>query len=168
MKSTTTNSRRDFLKMSAITGGGLVLGFNWFSAEASAPVVFSSIVAGDINFNSYLSIASNGAITIMSPNPELGQNIITSFPMVVAEELEADWKMVKVLQANLDNKFDRQLTGGSGAVPHSWKLLRNAGADYPKNIQIYKLREIKTYNTFLEIQIEELKNEIKKLKNVAK
>jgi isoquinoline 1-oxidoreductase beta subunit len=128
MKSTTTNSRRDFLKMSAITGGGLVLGFNWFSAEASAPVVFSSIVAGDINFNSYLSIASNGAITIMSPNPELGQNIITSFPMVVAEELEADWKMVKVLQANLDNKFDRQLTGGSGAVPHSWKLLRNAGA----------------------------------------
>ena len=54
MKSTTTNSRRDFLKMSAITGGGLVLGFNWFSAEASAPVVFSSVSAGDINFNSYL------------------------------------------------------------------------------------------------------------------
>jgi isoquinoline 1-oxidoreductase beta subunit len=48
--------------------------------------------------------------------------------MVVAEELEADWKKVKVVQANLDNKFDRQLTGGSGAVPHSWKLLRNAGA----------------------------------------
>jgi len=128
MKSTTTNSRRDFLKMTAITGGGLVLGFNWFSAEASTPVVFSSIAAGDIGFNSYLSIATDGTITIMSPNPELGQNIITSFPMVVAEELEADWKKVKVLQANLDNKFDRQLTGGSGAVPHSWKLLRNAGA----------------------------------------
>jgi isoquinoline 1-oxidoreductase beta subunit len=128
MKNTTTNSRRDFLKMSAITGGGLVLGFNWFSAEASAPAVFSSVAAGDIGFNSYLSIATDGIITIMSPNPELGQNIITSFPMVVAEELEADWKKVKVLQANLDNKFDRQLTGGSGAVPHSWKLLRNAGA----------------------------------------
>ncbi|MFZ4102315.1 MAG: molybdopterin cofactor-binding domain-containing protein [Sphingobacterium thalpophilum] len=130
MTSKTTNSRRDFLKMSAIAGGGLVLGFNWFSAEASAPEVISSsaMATGNIGFNSYLSIATDGVITIMSPNPELGQNIITSFPMVVAEELEADWKTVKVLQANLDNKFDRQLTGGSGAVPHSWKLLRNAGA----------------------------------------
>lgn len=128
MKSTTNNSRRDFLKMSAITGGGLVLGFNWFSSDASASTVFTSVAAGDINFNSYLSIATDGTITILSPNPELGQNIITSFPMVVAEELEADWKRVKVVQANLDNKFDRQLTGGSGAVPHSWKLLRNAGA----------------------------------------
>lgn len=116
--------------MTAITGGGLVLGFNWFSAEAAVPVVISdaAMAAGNIGFNSYLSIATDGMVTIMSPNPELGQNIITSFPMVVAEELEADWKKVKVLQANLDNKFDRQLTGGSGAVPHSWKLLRNAGA----------------------------------------
>jgi isoquinoline 1-oxidoreductase beta subunit len=130
MTSKTTNSRRDFLKMTAITGGGLVLGFNWFSAEAAVPVVISNsaMAAGNIGFNSYLSIATDGVVTIMSPNPELGQNIITSFPMVVAEELEADWKKVKVLQANLDNKFDRQLTGGSGAVPHSWKLLRNAGA----------------------------------------
>jgi len=130
MTGKTTNSRRDFLKMTAITGGGLVLGFNWFSAEASVPVVISNsaMAAGNIGFNSYLSISTDGVVTIMSPNPELGQNIITSFPMVVAEELEADWKKVKVLQANLDNKFDRQLTGGSGAVPHSWKLLRNAGA----------------------------------------
>jgi len=130
MTSKTTNSRRDFLKMTALTGGGLVLGFNWFSAEASVPEVISNsaMAAGNIGFNSYLSISTDGTVTIMSPNPELGQNIITSFPMVVAEELEADWKKVKVLQANLDNKFDRQLTGGSGAVPHSWKLLRNAGA----------------------------------------
>ncbi|SKB31434.1 xanthine dehydrogenase family protein molybdopterin-binding subunit [Daejeonella lutea] len=124
-----TNSRRDFLKKSAMTGGGLVLGFNWFNVEA-APVIVadSAIAAGNIGFNSYLSIAADGIITIMSPNPELGQNIMTSFPMVVAEELEADWTKVKVLQANLDNKFQRQLTGGSGAVPHSWKLLRTAGA----------------------------------------
>lgn len=128
MKSTTNNSRRDFLKMSAITGGGLILGFNWFNTDANAATFFTSVAPGDINFNSYLSIATDGTITILSPNPELGQNIITSFPMVVAEELEADWKRVKVVQANLDNKFDRQLTGGSGAVPHSWKLLRNAGA----------------------------------------
>ncbi|MEJ7684530.1 MAG: molybdopterin cofactor-binding domain-containing protein [Segetibacter sp.] len=80
-------------------------------------------------FNSYLSIATDGTITILSPNPELGQNIMTSFPMIVAEELDADWTKVKVVQAALDTKnFDRQVTGGSGAVPHSWKLLRNAGA----------------------------------------
>ncbi len=128
MKSTTNNSRRDFLKMTAIAGGGLVLGFNWFT-EANAAVLVSDQASAAANtFNSYLSIATDGTVTIMSPNPELGQNIMTSFPMVVAEELEADWKKVKVLQANLDNKFDRQLTGGSGAVPHSWKLLRTAGA----------------------------------------
>lgn len=127
MTQETNNSRRDFLKMTALAGGGLVLGFNWFSAEA-APKMVSNAAAGGIEFNSYLSIATDGTITIMSPNPELGQNIMTSFPMVVAEELEADWKKVKVLQANLDNRYDRQLTGGSGAVPHSWKLLRNAGA----------------------------------------
>ncbi len=129
MESVTNNSRRDFLKMTAITGGGLVLGFNWFNAEA-APVIVSdsAVAAGNIGFNSYLSIATDGIVTIMSPNPELGQNIMTSFPMIVAEELEADWTKVKVLQANLDNNFDRQLTGGSGAVPHSWKLLRTAGA----------------------------------------
>lgn len=123
------NSRRDFLKMTAVTSGGLVLGFNWFNVEA-APVIVpgSAITVGNIGFNSYLSIATDGIITIMSPNPELGQNIMTSFPMVVAEELEADWTKVQVLQANLDNKFQRQLTGGSGAVPHSWKLLRTAGA----------------------------------------
>lgn len=108
-----------------------MLGFSWFSAGASAPVVISEAAgtAGALGFNSYLSIATDGVITIFSPNPELGQNIMTSFPMIVAEELDADWTRVKVIQAPLDTKaFDRQVTGGSGAVPHSWKLLRNAGA----------------------------------------
>ena len=59
----------------------------------------------DLSFNSYLSIATDGTITIFSPNPELGQNIMTSFPMIVAEELDADWKKVKVVQAPLDTKI---------------------------------------------------------------
>jgi isoquinoline 1-oxidoreductase beta subunit len=122
-------SRRNFLKLTSITGGGLLLGFSWFDAEAKVPaVVDAAKFAGNLEFNSYLSIATDGVITIFSPNPELGQNIMTSFPMIVAEELDADWKKVKVLQAPLDKKFDRQLTGGSGAVPHSWKRLRTAGA----------------------------------------
>src|SRR6187549_448991 len=129
MSTLNKTNRRDFLKITSLTGSGLVLGFSWFGSE-SAPVVLSNTaVAGDLNFNSYLSIATDGTITILSPNPELGQNIMTSFPMIVAEELDADWTKVKVLQAPVDpKKFERQLTGGSGAVPHSWKRLRNAGA----------------------------------------
>lgn len=128
--STVNTSRRSFIKSTLLTSGGLMLGFSWLSAEAGAPVVIGHAAgAAGAGFNSFLTIAADGTITIFSPNPELGQNIMTSFPMIVAEELDADWKMVKVLQAPLDTKaFDRQVTGGSGAVPHSWKLLRNAGA----------------------------------------
>lgn len=131
MSTVNKNSRRDFLKLSSLTTGGLLLGFSWFNAEAETPAIVNASggMAGNIGFNNYLSIATDGTITILSPNPELGQNIMTSFPMIVAEELDADWTKVKVVQAALDTKnFDRQVTGGSGAVPHSWKLLRNAGA----------------------------------------
>ncbi len=124
-------SRRDFLKITSLTGGGLLLGFNWFTAEAGtteAIAIGNAGSVGPINFNSYLSIATDGTITIFSPNPELGQNIMTSFPMIVAEELDADWNNVKAVQASFDTKYDRQLTGGSGAIPHSWKRLRTAGA----------------------------------------
>ena len=128
MRNQNTTSRRNFLKITSLTSGGLLLGFNWFEAGAEIPSVIANGFAGNTTFNSYLSIASDGVITIFSPNPELGQNIMTSFPMVVAEELDADWKNVKVLQAPLDKRFDRQVTGGSGAIPHSWKRLRTAGA----------------------------------------
>src|SRR6188768_293045 len=124
-------NRRDFLKMASAATGGLILGFHWSSAEATSMKVLTTaaLPVGDNNFNTYLSISSDNVITIFSPNPELGQNIKTSFPMIVAEELEADWKNVKVLQAALDiKKYERQLTGGSGAIPHSWERLRKAGA----------------------------------------
>lgn len=127
----TKTSRRDFMKVAAAATGGLFLGFNWSGATAEPMSVLSksAIAAGDVNFNSYLSITSDGIVTIFSPNPELGQNIKTSFPMIVAEELDADWSKVKVIQAALDTKkFERQLTGGSGAIPHSWERLRKAGA----------------------------------------
>jgi isoquinoline 1-oxidoreductase beta subunit len=120
-------SRRDFLRITSLTGGGLVLGFSWFGTEA-APAILNNATVADLNFNSYLSIATDGTITILSPNPELGQNVMTSFPMIVADELDADWNKVKAVQAPLDKKFDRQSTGGSGAIPHSWKRLRTAGA----------------------------------------
>jgi len=127
-------NRRNFLKLAATASGGLLIGFHWADAQASAPSSIAvigedALAAGNVEFNSYLSIGTDDIITIMSPNPELGQNIKTSFPMIVAEELDADWKKVKVIQAPLDSKrFERQVTGGSGAVPHSWERLRKAGA----------------------------------------
>ncbi|WP_089320332.1 xanthine dehydrogenase family protein molybdopterin-binding subunit [Pontibacter ummariensis] len=131
MSSLSKPSRRNFMKLAATAGGGLFLGFSWTSSVASALEVVSdtALAAGKIDFNSYLALSPDGLITIFSPNPELGQNIKTSFPMIVAEELDADWTKVKVIQAPLDtNKFERQVTGGSGAVPHSWERLRKAGA----------------------------------------
>jgi isoquinoline 1-oxidoreductase subunit beta len=124
-------TRRNFMKLAAAAGGGLMLGFQWNNSEAGAMEVVTegSEAAANLRFNSYLSIAPDGIITILSPNPELGQNIKTSFPLIVAEELDADWSKVRVLQAPLDPaNFERQVTGGSGAVPHSWERLRKAGA----------------------------------------
>ena len=131
MGTLTKTNRRDFLKIAGTTAGGLFIGFNWLACDSPKMEVLTNeeILAQAKNFNAYLSIAPSGDVVIYSPNPELGQNIKTSFPMVVAEELDADWKRVRVIQANLDTeKFDRQLTGGSGAMPHSWERLRKAGA----------------------------------------
>jgi isoquinoline 1-oxidoreductase beta subunit len=130
MQTLEQTSRRNFMKIAAAASGGLFLGFNWTNSTALPVVVDAkSIAAGSINFNSYLSIGTDNIITIVSPNPEIGQGIKTAFPMVVAEELDADWKQVKTVQGNLDTGiFERQVTGGSGAVPHSWERLRKAGA----------------------------------------
>jgi isoquinoline 1-oxidoreductase beta subunit len=131
MTTATDQSRRSFFKRAAAAGGGLMLGFNWLDAGAATAVTESAapLAADAVSFNSYLSISPQGVITLFSPNPEVGQGIKTAFPMIVAEELDVDWKTVNVVQAPLDKaRFERQVTGGSGAIPHSWKRLRQAGA----------------------------------------
>jgi isoquinoline 1-oxidoreductase subunit beta len=129
MENLTKTNRRDFLKLGLATGGGLLLGFQLSSSFAMGAVDGIEELPEIVSFNNYLSISPDDVITIFSPNPELGQNIKTSFPMIVAEELDADWTKVKVVQAVLDTKkYERQLTGGSGAIPHSWERLRKAGA----------------------------------------
>ncbi len=122
------NTRRSFLQKTALATGAFCLGFDWFKAEGKAgAMVASAVDAG--RFNAYLEISSLGKVILYSPNPEIGQGIKTAFPVVVAEELDVDWKDVEVRQANLDTQhFERQLTGGSGALKHSWDRLRKAGA----------------------------------------
>lgn len=80
------------------------------------------------NMNAFITIADNGLVTIMSPNPEIGQNIKTSMPMIVAEELDVAWENVQVKQAPLSNAFQRQVAGGSQSIRSSWNILRTAGA----------------------------------------
>ncbi len=126
----TTYSRRSFLTSSAATGGGLILGFNWLTACKPAVVNTSRGLPKEwVDVNAFLKIGDNGLVTIFSPNPEIGQNIKTAMPMIVAEELDVDWKDVIVEQAGLDlQKYKRQVAGGSQSIRASWDGLRNAGA----------------------------------------
>ena len=129
MKSITQHSRRNFMKISATMGGGLLLGFKVFASQELDPFTMEETVNGLVEFNAYLSINTDGTVTIFSPNPEVGQGIKTAFPIIVAEELDIDWQRVIVKQAPLDTvKFERQVAGGSMSIPHSWKRLREAGA----------------------------------------
>jgi isoquinoline 1-oxidoreductase beta subunit len=124
MKST----RRSFIQKTALFSGAFCLGFDWFQANGKdVSMVQTTMDSG--RFNAFLAIDPSGKVILYSPNPEIGQGIKTAFPVVVAEELDVDWKDVEVRQANLDTQnFERQLTGGSGALKHSWERLRKAGA----------------------------------------
>lgn len=125
----TKHNRRSFLKASALAGGGMVLGFSWLASCKPTPEQVRAMPEEWFDINSFLKIGNNGIVTIMSPNPEIGQNVKTSMPMIVAEELDINWKDVIVEQAGLDtNNFRRQLAGGSQSIRFGWHSLRMAGA----------------------------------------
>ncbi len=128
--------RREFFKISSVAGGGLLLGFSWMTSCKQAKVKAPAAVAEALEMpkqwyemNAYLKIGENGVVTIYSQNPEIGQNVKTSMPMIVAEELDVDWKNVLVEQAGLNSKaFERQVAGGSQSIRQGWETLRKAGA----------------------------------------
>ena len=122
-------NRRSFLKVSALAGGGLILSFNWLAGCKPNSEEVLGMPKEWFRLTGFIKIGENGLITIMSPNPEGGQNIKTSMPLIVAEELDADWTKVVVEQAPLDTEnFTRQFIGGSQAIRTGWKALRTAGA----------------------------------------
>lgn len=107
----------------------MMLGFSWLASCQSKPKGVLTMPKEWFNINGFLKIGENGVVTIMSPNPEIGQNIKTSMPMIVAEELDVDWKNVIVEQAPLNTTlFTRQLAGGSQSIRQGWEGLRMAGA----------------------------------------
>jgi isoquinoline 1-oxidoreductase beta subunit len=132
----TTINRRSFLKASALAGGGMMLSFSWLAGCKPAAEETLALPKEWFELNGYLKIGENGLVTIMSPNPEIGQNVKTSMPMLVAEELDVDWKNVIVEQAPLNTTvFTRQLAGGSQSISQGWKSLRMAGATARKMLR---------------------------------
>lgn len=123
-------SRRNFLKTSALASGGMLIGFNLLTAckpEAKMPVDIASLNFND--FNAFIKISDEGYVTIFSPNPEIGQGVKTSMPMIIAEELDVDWDKVNVAQGILDTKnYTRQVAGGSQSIRQGWDALRQTGA----------------------------------------
>ena len=150
----TKHNRRSFLKISTIAGGGLMLNFCWLASCKSDHNNELSVPAKEwFDFNGYLKIGDNGKITIMSPNPEGGQNVKTSMPMILAEELDVDWKDVIVEQAPLNTTlFQRQFIGGSNAIRFGWNGLRMAGATAR---QVLKEAAAKTW----EVPVDEIATE---------
>ena len=112
-----------------MAGGGMVLGFSWLASCKPTPAQIKSMPKEWFDVNAFLKIGENGLVTIMSPNPEIGQNVKTAMPMIVAEELDVDWNDVVVEQAGLNTvDFKRQLAGGSQSIRQGWQGLRMAGA----------------------------------------
>ncbi|MES2343351.1 MAG: xanthine dehydrogenase family protein molybdopterin-binding subunit [Pseudomonadota bacterium] len=113
-------SRRDLLKTGALAGG-LMLSFS-VAGKAGAAETTAKL-------NAYVSLTPDNRVTIVSKNPEIGQGIKTSLPMIIAEEFDVDWNSVTTKQADGDPAtYGRQFAGGSMATPLHWDELRRVGA----------------------------------------
>ncbi len=120
MKSTL--SRRTFVKLTASASGALIAGVYLQSCE-------SEMVPATIHeFSPLIKIDTNGWVTLIAKNPEIGQGIKTALPMIMAEELGADWDKVKVVQGDFDEAYEEQWAGGSYAIVLNWDLMRTAAA----------------------------------------
>ncbi len=123
--------RRNFLKVLSVAGGGMLVGFNIVGCKSDTvpKEIMKAFPKEWISFDAFVKIGETGLVTILSPNPEIGQNIKTSMPMIIAEELDVAWKDVVVEQAPLNTEwYTRQVAGGSQSIRKGWDSLRKAGA----------------------------------------
>ena len=114
-------SRREFITAGVAAGAGLVIGFYLpHGSNGTNGEVFSP--------NAYLKITPDDKVIVVVPRSEMGQGVRTSLPMILAEELEADWKKIEIEQAGASTLFGDQTTGGSASVRTTWDPMRKAGA----------------------------------------
>jgi isoquinoline 1-oxidoreductase beta subunit len=127
-------SRRRFLQVSTIIGGGLLVGCRGKSSEeATAPQAAAPAAATRFEPNAWIKLAPDGAVTVVCPRDEMGQDVYTSLTMLLAEELAVDPRRVSVEHAALNPAYQNkmlgaQITGGSTSVRDAWEPLRHAGA----------------------------------------
>jgi isoquinoline 1-oxidoreductase subunit beta len=113
-------SRREFVAAGVAAGAGLVIGFYLPHRGSTDKEVFSP--------NAYLRITPDNKVTIVVARSEMGQGVRTALPMILAEELEADWTQIEIEQAGASTLFGDQTTGGSASVRTTWDPMRKAGA----------------------------------------
>ena len=121
-------SRRGFVKITGTVGTGLVLGVHLPERLLGQAFAASAATAAPFQPNVFVGIDTDGIVTVSCAFQEMGQGVLTSLPMLVAEELDADWSRVRAVHADGDARFGRQATGGSASVRGSWESLRKAGA----------------------------------------
>ena len=118
--------RREFFKVTSIAGAGFLLSFHLpWSGKLEA---FAQSRQTAFAPNAWLRIDGDGTVTVTVAKSEMGQGVLTALPMILAEELDADWSNIKVEQALADKKYGDMGTGGSTSVRTSWEALRTAGA----------------------------------------
>src|SRR5438552_1409316 len=119
-------SRREFLQVTLAAGGGLLLGVR---ALRGAALPGAGAAAADGVLNAWIRITPDGIVTIIAQNPEIGQGVKTMLPMIIADEVDVEWKNVRIEQAGLDTvHFTGQFAGGHTATPNHWTSMRRVGA----------------------------------------
>jgi len=116
-------TRREFIRNTGLAGGGLILAAHFSACSSDKPPI-----AGDFAPNVYVNLLENGNVEIVCHRSEMGQGVRTSLLQVIADEMEADWDRVTLLQATGDAKYGNQNTDGSTSIRTQFDLLRNAGA----------------------------------------